>query len=405
MLANIYNDPATSTRNASLLAKRAGTTVAEAKAFLNSQASAAVNKKWVRPQLNEFAPTGAPPYHWQADVIYLDILKGKNNMKKAIVTVLQTTTRFAYARALTNNKAATVAEALKDILDEMGRSRQANQKKITTLRIDGGSEFKADTAELLRSRDITIDQSEAFTHMRLARTDRFHRSLRESLGNLFERENSDRWVDSLQAIIKNLNDTPHDTLGHILNREATPRSISSVDEKAIRAFEMKQADRARAETDKHNIIVNVTRCRLLVSKTKAGIQERFAKVHRNTWTRETYLITGRNGVNSWLVDVPAGEVKIWPTHSLQLLSAKESDELTSKELDEQIATQLTGLKKAKKSNPNKVNVPAARAARMEERNISLEEQQAALSAPARSKRVSTRVDYKKLSTIGQSNNM
>ena len=54
------------------------------------------------------APTGAPAGHWQSDVIYFDLLKGKNNMQKAILTVLNTTSRYAYARGIRSIKSEVV---------------------------------------------------------------------------------------------------------------------------------------------------------------------------------------------------------------------------------------------------------------------------------------------------------
>jgi len=385
----IYADPSTSTKNPALLAKRTNEaletsyTTAQAKVFLTSFS---VNKKIVKPKRSAMAPTGASAGHWQSDVIWFDLLKGKNNMHRAILTVLNTTSRYAYARGLRSNKSAVVCEALKDIFTEMIN----DNKKIVALRIDGGSEM----AELLKSRGILIDQTEPYTHSRLARTDRFHRTLREKFGELFEINDSDRWIDALPAIVKNLNNTPHETLSQILGREATPKSITMKDEKLIRAHELKQVAIIQAKTNKLNekIHLNRTRCRVLVSKTKAGILERFSKSQRNVWSRKTYLITGRNGVNSWIVDVDPGEVSIWATHSLQILTNEESDKITDELLDLE-AIQL--MKKDVKKESQRVNIKVAKAQRMEDRNISPAERAVSLAAPARPKRAA-RVDYKAL---------
>ena len=397
-MEKIYADPSTSTRNPTLLAKRTneayGTsfTAAQAKLFLIAQTSYEVNKKYVKPTAEQMAPTGAPANHWQSDVIWFDILKGKNNMQKAILTVLNTTSRYAYARGIRSNKSEAVAAALKEILTDIIN----DNKKITTLRVDGGSEYKGATAALLKSRGINIDQAEPYTHARLSRTDRFHRSLREKFGDMFERDDSDRWIDALPAIIKNINNTPHETLSQILGRQASPKSITAADEKIIRAYELRQAAEVQAETNKLNdkIHLNRTRCRLLVSKTKAGILEKFHKAQRNVWSRNTYLISARNGVNSWVVDVEPGEVSIWPTHSIKILSNEESDLITNKILDDEAITEINKTAKSSKpKNSNRVNVKVAKAQRMEDRNISPEERVAALSAPARPKRAK-RVDYK-----------
>ena len=48
-LKSVYEDPSTSTRDPALLAKRAGTTVKSARAFLRDQASSQVAQLWRKP--------------------------------------------------------------------------------------------------------------------------------------------------------------------------------------------------------------------------------------------------------------------------------------------------------------------------------------------------------------------
>jgi hypothetical protein len=91
------------------------------------------------------------------------------------------------------------------------------------------------------------------------------------------------------------------------------------------------------------------------------------------------------------MDVPAGHVKIWPSWALQFLDRTQSNDETWKL---SIAVPAT-LESVTTSKPSRVNIPVARAKRLESRNISEEEQAAALAAPARAKRA-PRVDYKKL---------
>ena len=94
----------------------------------------------------------------------------------------------------------------------------------------------------------------------------------------------------------------------------------------------------------------------------------FDKGQLATWSSASYLVLSRNGVNSFIIDVPPGEVSIWPVHSLLVADPKESATLTK-----------SGLK---------VDIVVARAKRLEARNISEEEAEAALAAPAVKKRVS-----------------
>ena len=90
------------------------------------------------------------------------------------------------------------------ILDELA----GQGRSVSVIRVDGGSEYKADTAALLRARGITLEKTEPYTHYRLARTDRLHRTLRKRIGEFFEREQSHRWLEALPDIIANYNETP-----------------------------------------------------------------------------------------------------------------------------------------------------------------------------------------------------
>ena len=366
-LRSVYEDTLTSTRDPALLAERAGVTVQSAKTFLRDEASAQVSRQRRKPTADNYAPTGAPQGYWQADVIYLEDYKGVNVRRKAILTVLNTTTRFAHARPLLDATAERVAEAMSSILD--------NENSIKALRIDGGSEFKKEFRVLMRTRGIPLEVGEPYTHYRLARTDRFHRTLRKRLGEHFARDDTHQWVEALPAIVTNYNNTPHHTLSELLGEPTAPSQVTLAQEARIRLAEGQQVSDVQHLVDDLNIVPGVTKVRVPVSITKAGIKSGKAKSQRAVWSK-AFTVLSRNGPNSFVVDVPRGEVKIFPHYNLQV-----EPETT------------VPVQRGHKGGP-KVNIRVERAKRLENRNISEEEQVAALAAPAkpRSERAS-RVDY------------
>lgn len=222
-----YDNPRTTTRDPVLLARRAGVLVASAREFLRKEGSASINKKWRKPPGGSpaYAPTGAPKDHWQADVIWIPAYKAVIKDHTAILTVLNTTTRFAIARPVMSNKGVDVAPAMESILEELRKSRP--KKLVHTLRLDGGSEFKAETAVLLAARKIVIEPVEPFTHAKLSRTDRFHRTLRERLGAHFQRTKSHVWINALEDIVGNINETKHTTLSRVVGQEEGRTEIES----------------------------------------------------------------------------------------------------------------------------------------------------------------------------------
>jgi hypothetical protein len=232
--------------------------------------------------------------------------------------------------------------------------------------VDGGKEFLSSFVTFCEESGITLEVGAAHTHTWLARTDRFCRTLRQRLGEHFEREDTHRWIDVLPEIVANYNETPHRSLSEVLGRKACPADVTAKEENIIRVDELERASTLGLATDAIGIIPGKTFVRVLRSKMKGGSS--FDKGQLATWSSASYLVLDRNGVNSFIVDVPPGEVKVWPAHSLLVADPKESVTLTK-----------SGLK---------VDIAVARAKRLEARNLSLEENAAALAAPAATKRVS-----------------
>jgi hypothetical protein len=105
-------------------------------------------------------------------------------------------------------------------------------------------------------------------------------------------------------------------------------------------------------------------------------KDKFAKSHNSNWTTEVFDVLERNGANSWLIDVPAGEVKIYPSYALQIV---DEDNL-----------------KKRDTTSDKVNVKTERFKRVIAREISEEEQQKNIEAPSRKRSErAKRIDYRK----------
>ena len=133
---------------------------------------------------------------------------------------------------------------------------------------------------------------------------------------------------------------------------------------------------AHMETDKLDITPGKTKVRLLVKAMKEG-NDKFAKSHKPVWSSETYTVLERNGANSWKVDVPFGEVRIYPSYAMQIVETE-------------------ALKKPSKIG-QKVVIADERFKRAFAREISEDEQKRNLEAPARPRsQRAARVDYTKM---------
>ena len=72
-----------------------------------------------------------------------------------------------------------------------------------------------------------------------------------------------------------------------------------------------------AFVDRQGFVLGETKVRLLVSRTREGVRDQHAKSQRRVWTSDVYTVKERAGPNSFIVDVPAGEVRVWPYYALQ----------------------------------------------------------------------------------------
>ena len=84
----------------------------------------------------------------------------------------------------------------------------------------------------------------------------------------------------------------------------------------LRTADGERAAEVRRSVDKMSIKPG-TKVRLLTSRLKRA--PKYVKGQQATWTPELYPVIERVGPNTFLVDVPAGEVSVWPVHSLQVV--------------------------------------------------------------------------------------
>ena len=104
-LLEVYKDPKQTSRNPATLAKRAGVTVAEARAFLRDREQAQVRKRAARLRNATYTPTGDERGVYLGDTIYLNDYAGVNKGRSAIFTLMEVNSRYVYARALTAREA------------------------------------------------------------------------------------------------------------------------------------------------------------------------------------------------------------------------------------------------------------------------------------------------------------
>jgi len=253
-LLKVYKDPQLTSRNPATLAKRAGVTLAAAKSFLRDREEAQVRKRAARLKKAAFVPTGDERGVWIGDTIYLKDYAGANKGRSAIFTILETNSRYVYARALKAPTAAQTAAALESII-EANREENREEKQVAPilkLRTDGGPEFSGAFAQLLEKLDIPHEKTGAGTHERLARLDRFHGTLRRMIGEYFALTNSHVWIDALPALIANYNTRPSRALD-AAGKHLAPADIGPEEEQKLREADILRAAEVRKLIDESGV--------------------------------------------------------------------------------------------------------------------------------------------------------
>ena len=102
----------------------------------------------------------------------------------------------------------------------------------------------------------------------------------------------------------------------VLGRSTTPNQVTAAQERLIRQAEAVESSEVGAFVNRQGFLLEETKVRLLDSRTREVVRDRHAKSQGRVWTSDVYTVLERAGPNSFTIDVPAGEVRVWPHSSL-----------------------------------------------------------------------------------------
>ena len=178
-----------------------------------------------RRQFNKMIPVDG---EYQCDLTFYTQYKGNNNQRDVLLCVIHSTFKKAYVAALTNKSGATVTSAMKEII-----------KKTPDMRVlvsDHGSEFiNENFRKLLLDRDDEDNDNEIELKLvekkhHTAIVERFNRTLRTRIEKYLTSTDSTRYIDVLQDLVENYNNTPHRALNNHTPNEVTNNPFLLFDE-------------------------------------------------------------------------------------------------------------------------------------------------------------------------------
>ena len=173
------------------------------KDWLNKQQTAQLNDKPVKQ--NNFLPIySESPYAFQIDLTFFPRYKKQNDNNYVLFTAININSRFAYAYYSKDKNMNTILDILKQM-----------EKKtiINSIYCDEGTEFNnKEFKDFCEKESINLIMFKDDSH-KLGIINRFHRTLKDKLTKYFNAEDSVRWVDVIDDIINNYNNTINRGIG------------------------------------------------------------------------------------------------------------------------------------------------------------------------------------------------
>lgn len=140
----------------------------------------------------------------QADLVEMIPYAKQNGGMKYILTVINIFSKKAYVRALKNKSGIEVTKAMESVLKALGHP-------INNLHVDNGKEFYNKPMQTMLVKQ-KVKLYSTFTTKKAAICERFNRTLKNKMWKTFSFRGSHKWIDILQSLVDEYNNTRHRTI-------------------------------------------------------------------------------------------------------------------------------------------------------------------------------------------------
>ena len=183
-----------------------------------------------------------------------------------ILTAIDLFSKKAFAVAVKTKTAKNVADGLKQILTMYG-------SKLSSIRSDNGSEFKAEVSKLLKDRGIKQVFSLPYLPQSNGEVERFNGTIKKLIKMSMSIDNSKNWVQYIDKATENYNNSLQKTTNHI------PNKVDAENSAKVKENIVKYADRNKKEV---NLIYKINdNVRVKEENSKTGVN----------WSNDVYKIT------------------------------------------------------------------------------------------------------------------
>ena len=175
------------------------------KQWLQNQDVYSMNKAVRRRFKRARVFTGGIRDQYDIDLMDVTFHSKENDGVKYLLVVIDVFTRYAWISPLKNKTNASVLHAFKECFKHLGAPRK--------VRTDSGKEFIAHNIQnYLKSLGVVhfVTQGESKSNY----VERVIKTFRSLMHRFMKRKRSFRYLDSLESIVSNYNNTPHSSLGN-----------------------------------------------------------------------------------------------------------------------------------------------------------------------------------------------
>jgi len=240
------------------------------------------------------------PWSYQIDLTFLPKYKDQNDGNYVLFTAINIDTRFSFASYGKDKKGSTIIKMLDDFMK--------NALIIHSITSDSGSEFTSKEAiDWFEKHKIKTYYWTGDSH-RLGIINRFHRTLKHKLLKYMTATDSTRWIDVIDKIILNLNNTYNRGIKMSPYQASNPMLTSQIILDAIAKTHRIHTNEPMFEIGDR---VRVMKKKKLFTKQDTNYSDQvltITKVNKNTVTIETDDgVEYSNVKKKWLLVV--GDVK------------------------------------------------------------------------------------------------
>ena len=209
-------------------------------------------------------------YMIEVDCAYMLQYKDKNSGYGYFLVAIDTFSRLAQTAPLKTLKGSEVSKTLEDLLTRFD--------KVERVRSDMGSEFKSKITQSMLKR-LNIKHFYSGNETKCFFAERLIRTIKSIMYRYMTSKNSHTWIDQLQNITANYNNTYHRSI------KCTPASVKIGDEHHLSKLMYDTPTTSTATTGFKYELNDTVRISILKSS--------FMRIFDEQWSREYFLISGR----------------------------------------------------------------------------------------------------------------